>query len=131
MTLLKGADDAVSLPVMPCAFFMWAFQHDALVNLEYHLRHTVHWHFPQCLAESPSYQSLTYSHENWCFWSFRFDLAGACMSPSLSSDAMTTAESSTTTTLTAGSPLLNIVLCSSLSAAAEDRGGVDSVTDQA
>ncbi|CAK9855042.1 unnamed protein product [Sphagnum jensenii] len=43
---------------------------------------------------------------------------------------MTTAASSTTTTLTAGSPLLDIVLCSSLSATAEDRGKVDSVTDQ-
>jgi len=43
------------------------------------------------------------------------------MLPSLSSDAMTRAASSATTTLTAGSPLLNIVLCSSLNATAEDR----------
>ncbi|CAN5954703.1 unnamed protein product [Sphagnum jensenii] len=116
---------------MPCTLFMWAFQPDTLVNLEYHLRHTVHWRFSQCLADSPSCQSLTYSHGNWCFWRFCFDLSDACMSASLSSDAMTTTASSTTTTLTAGSPLLDIVLCSSLSAATEDRGRVDFVTDQA
>jgi hypothetical protein len=51
------------------------------------------------------------------------------MSPSLSSDAMTITTSLATTTLTARSPLLDIVLCSSLSAAAEDCGGVDSMTD--
>jgi hypothetical protein len=45
MSLLEGADDAVSLPVMSCALFMWAFQPDALVDLEYHLQHTVHWPF--------------------------------------------------------------------------------------
>jgi len=43
MTLLDRADDAVSLLVMLCALFMWAFQPNALVNPEYHLRHTVHW----------------------------------------------------------------------------------------
>jgi hypothetical protein len=53
------------------------------------------------------------------------------MSPSLSSDAMTTAASSTTMTFTAGSPVLDIVFCSSFSAATEDHGGVDSVMDQA
>jgi hypothetical protein len=37
MTLPDGADDAVSLPVMSCALFMWAFQPDALVDPEYHL----------------------------------------------------------------------------------------------
>jgi hypothetical protein len=37
MTLLDGADDAVSLSVMPCVFFMWAFQPDVLVDPEYHL----------------------------------------------------------------------------------------------
>jgi hypothetical protein len=51
------------------------------------------------------------------------------MSPSLSSDATTIAASLATTTLTIGSPLLDIVLFSSLSTAAEDRGGVDSMAD--
>jgi hypothetical protein len=37
--------------------------------------------------------------------------------------------SSATTTLTAGLPLIKIVLCSSLSATVQDRGGVDSVAD--
>ncbi len=133
MTLLEGVDDAVSLLVMPCALFMWVFQPDALVDLEYHLRHIVHWRFSQCLAELLSCQSLTYSHGNWCFWRFRFDLAtectAACMLPSLSSDTMTTATSSGTTMLTTRSPLLDIVICSSLSAVAKDRGGVDFVMD--
>jgi hypothetical protein len=51
------------------------------------------------------------------------------MSPKLSSDAMTIVASLATTVFTTRSPLLDIILCSSLSAAAEDRGGVDSVTD--
>jgi len=126
MSLPDEADNAMSLPVMPCALFMWAFQPDALVDPEYQLRHTMHWRFPQCSAKSPSCQSLTYSHGNWCFWRFRFDLAtectAACMLSLLSSDATTTVTSSPTTMLTAGSPLLDIVLCSSLSATAEDRG---------
>ncbi len=133
MTLPDRADDAMLLLVMPCALFMWAFQPDALVDPEYHLRHTMHWRFPQCLAELPSCQSLTYSHGNWCFWRFHFDLATeciiACMSPSLLSDATTTIVSPAMTTLTARSPLLDIVLCSSLNAAAKDRGGVDFMTD--
>ncbi len=67
MTLPDEADDAVLLSMMLCALFMWVFQPDALVDPEYHLRHTVHWRFPQCLAELPSYQSLTYSDGNCCF----------------------------------------------------------------
>jgi hypothetical protein len=51
------------------------------------------------------------------------------MSPSLLSDATTTIVSPAMTTLTARSPLLDIVLCSSLNAAAKDRGGVDFMTD--
>ncbi len=42
MSLSDEADNAMSLPVMPCALFMCAFQPDALVDPEYHLRHTVH-----------------------------------------------------------------------------------------
>jgi hypothetical protein len=37
MTLLDGANNVVSLLVMLCALFMWAFQLDALVDSEYHL----------------------------------------------------------------------------------------------
>jgi hypothetical protein len=51
----------------------------------------------------------------------------ACMSSSVLSDATTTSTSSATTTLIAGSPLLDIVLCSSLSAATKYCGGVDFV----
>jgi hypothetical protein len=42
MTLSDKVDEAVSLPVMSCALFMWAFQLDALLDPEYHLRHTMH-----------------------------------------------------------------------------------------
>jgi hypothetical protein len=42
MTLLDRAVDAVLLHVMPCPLFMWVFQPDALVDLKYHLQHTVH-----------------------------------------------------------------------------------------
>jgi hypothetical protein len=53
-------------------------------------------------------------------------LATECMAARmlslLSSDATMTIASSPTTMLTVGSPLLDIVLCSSLSATAEDRG---------
>ena len=40
--LRDGVDDAVSLPVIPCAVFKCAFHPDALVGPEYHLRQSVH-----------------------------------------------------------------------------------------
>ena len=111
MTLPDGADDAVSLPVMSCVVFMWDFEPGALVDPEYHLRHTVHWRFPQCLAESSSCQSWTYSHRKRCFCRFRFEVAigcTSCMSPSLSSAATTTASPSATNTTAAETPSLDI-----------------------